>query len=163
MIYIVVLASLFLESIFTNIVSTNSLFIPLFLITSTIILYPYFNNKKSSFVIVCTILGLLYDIIFGTVMTINMISFCVCSILIIKFYENVNYNIYTSNILTILIIPFYRIFSYMLLCITNVIVFNEDILIKGIYKSLLANIIYCTVCYILIDFISAKFKIERIK
>ena len=62
MICTVLIVSFVLESIFTNIVSTDSILIPLFTITSFILIYPYFRKKNTNYIIVCLIIGLLYDI-----------------------------------------------------------------------------------------------------
>lgn len=163
MIYIVIIFSFLFESMFSNIVNINSFLTPLFFLTSLSILYPYFKNKKFNFVIISIICGLLYDISFNNSAFINTISFGMCSGLIILSYNYVSYSIYSSNFINIINIMIYRIISYLLLCIVGVINFNELILLEGIYNSLLVNLIYGIILYIIIDLISKIFNIKRVE
>lgn len=162
MIYVVLIFSFLFECAFTNIVNINSLLIPLFLLTSFTVLYPYFKKERYNFIIVCSILGLIYDILFFNSVFINTISFFLCSIFIIIGYNYLNYNICNSNIINLIIICIYRIISYFLLYIIDYISFNWNILLKGIYSSLIVNIIYGIIIYIIVDLISKILKIKRI-
>ncbi len=159
--YLVLVISLLLEAIFSNIVSLNSLLIPLFLITSLVIIYPYFCKKNINFFLVCLVSGFLYDLIFADSLFINTLSFSFAGIIIILGYSYVNYSIYSSNILNIIIIILYRIISYLLLCIIGYTTFNENILLSGVSSSLILNIIYGLILYLVIDMISKIFVIKR--
>lgn len=161
MIYSVLILSFLLEASLSTIVSTNSLFIPLFLLTSLTILFPYFKNKKENFFIVSLICGLFYDIAFYNTIFVNTISFAMFSGFIILCYNYINYNIFNSNFLNIFALIFYRIISYSILCIVDFIHFNQNILIKGICSSILANLIYGILIYIIVNKISSIFKIEK--
>ena len=161
MIYIIIIISFLFESIFSNIVNHYSILTPLFLITSLSILYPYFKKNKFNFVIVCIICGLFYDIAFTDLPFVNTISFGLCSGLIILGFNYVNYNIYSSNIINILNIVFYRVISYLLLCIIDYVNFNEVFLLEGISHSLLVNIIYGIILFIIVDLLSKIFNIKK--
>ena len=163
MIYIVIIFSFLFESVFSNIVNINSFLIPLFLLTSLSIIYPYFKNKNFNFVIVSIICGLFYDISFTNSPFINTISFGICSGLIILSYNYVSYSIYSSNFINIINIIIYRVISYLLLCIVDFVNFNESILLEGIYNSLLVNLIYGIILFIIVDLISKIFNIKRVE
>ena len=163
MIYIVIIFSFLFESVFSNIVNINSFLIPLFLLTSLSIIYPYFKNKNFNFVIVSIICGLFYDISFTNSPFINTISFGICSGLIILSYNYVSYSIYSSNFINIINIIIYRVISYLLLCIVDFVNFNESILLEGIYNSLLVNLIYGVILFIIVDLISKIFNIKRVE
>ncbi len=161
--YLIIILSFLLESIATNIVNKSSLFIPLFLLTSLVFLYPYFNNKKENFIITTSICGLIYDISFTNSIFINTLSFGICGIIIIKIYNYINNNMFNSSFLNIIILIMYRIISYLLLCIVNYTSFDESILLKGIYSSIIANVIYGIVIYLVTKFIYKKSKIKGIE
>ena len=163
MIYIILIFSFLFDAMFSNIVSINSFLIPLFLLTSLSILYPYFKNKYMTFFLVSIICGFFYDITLTNTPFINTITFGICSILIIIVYNYINYNIINSNLINIIIIIFYRIISYLFICIVDFVKFNEVILMKGIYNSIIINVIYGIVIYIIIDLISKIFRIKRIE
>lgn len=161
MIYIILIFSFLFESAFSNIITKESILIPLFLLTSLTILYPYFKNKKMDFAITCTICGFLYDISFTNSLFINTLSFGIISGFIILIYNYINYNIFSSNFVNILVLIFYRIISYILLCIVDFINFDEMSLISSIYSSLIVNIIYGIVAFIIIDLLAKIFNIKR--
>ena len=163
MIYGILIFSFLFESAFSNIITKGSILVPLFLLTSLTILYPYFKNKKMNFVITCVICGFIYDISLTSSLFINTLSFASASGLIILIYNYINYNIYSSNFVNIVILIFYRVISYILLCIVDFINFNEMSLLEGIYGSLIVNIIYGIIIFIIIDLIAKIFNIKRVE
>lgn len=163
MIYCILIFSFLFEAAFSNLISNSSILTPLFLITSLVILYPYFKNKNANFVIVCIVLGLFYDIIFGNTTFINTLSFGILSGITILGYNYINYNIYSSNLLNIIVLVLYRIISYLLLCIVDYISFNENILLEGIYNSILVNLIYGILLYLITIWLSKIFNIKRVE
>ena len=160
MIYIIIIISFLLETIISNIVNINSFLTPLFLLTSLVILYPYFKGNKFNFVLVCIICGLFYDLALTDSLFINTISFGLCSGIIIFSYNYFKYNIYSSNLINLINIVFYRVISYLLLCIVDYISFSEINLIQGIYNSILINIVYGIIIYIISNLISKIFNIK---
>ena len=163
MIYLIIIFSFLFESLFSNVVNINTFLTPLFLLTSLSILFSYFKNKKTNFFIVSIICGFFYDIVFTNSLFINTISFGICSGLIILIYNYVSYNLISSNFINIIIIIFYRIISYFLLCIIDLIKFNESNLLEGIYNSLLVNIVYGIIIYLIMDVLSKIFNIKRVE
>lgn len=163
MISLVLIFSFLFEAMFTNIVNTNSIFIPLFTLTSLVIIYPYFKKKNFNYLIVCLILGIFYDISFADSVFVNTICFGLIGGLNIFIYNYVKYNIYTSNIINIIIIITYRIISYIILLSINYIVFNGNMFFKGIYSSLLINIAYGIILYLIIDLLAKVLNKKRVE
>ena len=64
MIVAILLISFAIESIVSNLIPLNSIFIPLFSIVSLVVVYPLFNGDKNKFLIYSFIFGLLYDIVY---------------------------------------------------------------------------------------------------
>ena len=161
MVYILIFISFLFEVFITNIVNINSFLIPLFVITSFTILYPYFLNKKINFIVTCVVSGFLYDIACTNSMFINTICFGFCGGLIIFFYNYIKYSIYSSNLINIVNIIFYRFISYLLLIIVDYMSFNKLTLLEGIYNSILINVVYGIIIYSFADVISKLFNIKR--
>ena len=159
MIYIVIIFSFLLETAITNVVSLDSFLIPLFLLTSFSIVYPYFKNKLY-FTLTCIILGIVYDISTADSIFINTISFGVVSFFIILCYNYLKYNIYSSTFINIFVIIIYRIVGYLLLVIIGYFTFNYNIL-DGIYNSFIINIIYGVIIYLVLKRISEYLKTKR--
>lgn len=161
MIYIILIFSFLFESLFSNIVKPYTFLTPLFFITSLTILYPYFKNKKINFFIVSIICGLFYDLAFTNSPFINTLSFGMSSGLIIIGYNYMNYNIINSSFINIIVIAFYRTISYLFLFIIDALKFNGLNLFEGIYNSLLVNIIYGIIIFIIVNLIAKIFNIKR--
>ena len=160
MIPIVIVLSFFLEIMFSNIVTFSSLFIPLFLIVSLVLMYPYFKSKLY-FIIVCAICGLIYDLGFLNTAFINTLCFTTTGLMIMLIHSYMNYNLVSTNIVNIIIIVFYRIISYLLLCLTAYTNFHITTLFRGIYSSLIINIIYGITVYLLLNLICKRFNIKK--
>ena len=161
MIYALIIFSFLFESVITNIVPLNSFLVPLFFLTSLSILYPYFKSNNVSFIINCMVCGLIYDIAFGDSVFINTLSFGICGLSIICGYHFMKYTIYTSSFVNILSIVVYRIVSYFLLLILDYISFNMLSLFSGIYNSLLINLVYGIIIYLIMDLLAKIFNIKR--
>lgn len=162
MIVLTLIISFILEGIFTNLISMNSLFIPFFSLTALIILYPYFNNRNK-FILASILLGVFYDIIYTSMPFVNTFTFVLTCFFALLIYNYINMNWININILNIIMIIFYRIFSYILLCLINFTKFNSDILIKGIYSSIIINIIFGIVLYIVTDKLGKKLNIRKVE
>ena len=160
MLYILIILSFLFEAAITNIIYINTFLTPLFLLTSLTILYPYFKNK-TNFVIACIICGLFYDMAFCDSIFINTICFGICSFFIIMCYNYFKYNIYSSNLINIVNIVVYRLESCLLLVIIDYIKFNKYILFESIYNSIVINIIYGIIIYLIADLISKIFNIKK--
>ena len=160
MIYILIIFSFLFESTMTNIVNINSFLTPLFLITSLVILYPYFKNNIN-FIIVSIVCGLFYDIVFTDSIFINTISFGFCSLFIILCYNYFKYSIYSSNLINMFNIIIYRLISYLILVIVDYINFNVYSLFEGIYNSLIINIVYGVIIYFISDLLSKIYNIKK--
>ena len=161
MTYIVIIFSFIFEAIMTNIVSINSLLIPLFTLVSLSLVYPYFKRNDNNFIIACGITGLFYDMIYTNTLFISTISFILISLIIILNYKMFKYNIFLVNIFNIFLLVIYRIISYLILVIIGYSSFKFNILLEGIYSSLIINILYGIVMYIIIDKISYLLDIKR--
>ena len=160
MIPTVIVLSFFLEIMFSNIVTFSSLFIPLFLIVSLVLMYPYFKSKLY-FIIACAICGLIYDLGFLNTAFINTLCFTATGLMIMLIHSYMNYNLVSTNIVNIIIIVFYRIISYLLLCLTAYTNFHITTLFRGIYSSLIINIMYGIIVYLLLNLICKRFNIKK--
>jgi len=156
MICLILIISFLLESIFTNIINLDSIFIPLFVITSLTLVYPLLKKKIVNYIIICLILGFLYDVSFSNSSFLNLLCFCILGIITIIYYNYVNYNIYTATIINIIVIIVYRIISYIILLSINYLSFDFLFFLSGIYNSLLINIIYGIIIYMIIKKYSKK-------
>ena len=139
---IIIILSFILEGVFSNLVSLNSILLPLFTITSLVICYPYFNKiKKYHFIITSIIIGIIYDIAYTNSLFINTFTFTLCSLIIIYLDNYIHDSLINKTIINIILLIFFKVMSYLLLFIFGFIKFNYNILLKGVYSSIIKCIL----------------------
>lgn len=159
---LIIIMSFFLEGIFSNIININSIILPLFTITSLVITYPYFNkDKKYLFIIISFIIGIVYDIAYTNSLFINTFTFLICSLIIILINKYIKYNFISNMLTNILVLVLFKFISYILLFIFRFINFNNNILLKGIYSSLILNITYGIFLYYVCFKVNKKLKSRK--
>ncbi len=161
MVIAVLIISFILDSLISNFIPLNSIFSPLFTVVALIIIYPYFNNHKEKYLLTCFVTGVFYDLIYTNTIIIHGFLFLVIGFIIMKLNLILSNNYVNVAIMTVIIIIIYRLIAYGLLLITANTSFDFFILIKSIYSSLLLNIIYAILTFIITDKIATKLKIYR--
>jgi len=148
---IITIISLILDGII-SVYTNNTMFIPLFTLTSLLITYKNYERKEKIYFIFLSIIGLIYDALYTDIILLNTFVFIIIG-LIIKLLNIYLSHKLTSNVVKLLvIIIFYRVITYIILCILNYINFEFIILFKSIYNSIFLNIIY----FFIITFIDNK-------
>ena len=143
MIVAVLLISFILEGIISNLVPTSSLFIPLFSIVSLLVTYPLFNENKIKYLIYSGTLGLLYDLVYTNTPFINTFTFVITALIITFICKFITLN-------------------NLLLCLFRYRIFNNSTLLEGLYSSLILNVVYSYILYVVIEIINKKRKYKRI-
>ena len=163
MIVFVSMLSFFLDGILSRYISLNTLFLPLFTIVSLVIIYPYFNNDNFRYFKFVAIIGLLYDIAYFNTLFYNFFLFLIIGFVIGLINYLLSNNLYTNILMAIISITIYRIFTFLLVIIFKTNTFSFFDLIQSIYNSLILNIIYCILIYIITEIYSKKKHILRSK
>ena len=161
MVIIVLIISFLLDSIISNLVSINGLFLPLFTVMSLIIIYPYFNNKRNKFYLACFITGVCYDLIYTNTIVVHGFLFVLLGFIITRMNLVLANNYINVVIMGLVLIIVYRLLTYGLILITANASFDFFNLFRSIYSSLIANVIFVSLAYIITDKISYKFKIHK--
>ncbi|MBR2834047.1 MAG: rod shape-determining protein MreD [Bacilli bacterium] len=161
MIPITLIISFVLDSIISNFISLNSLFAPLFTLMSLIIVYPYFNGNHKNFLVTSFVTGVFYDLIYTNTIVIHGLLFVAIGFIIIKLNTIFSNNYLNVLIMAVISIIIYRLISYGLLLITNNVSFSWVILLKSIYQSLIINIFYILLAFMITDRLSFRFKIKK--
>ena len=153
--------SFLLDGILSNYLPINSLFTPLFSLVSLIIVYPYFNGNKRDYYKYAFLLGLFYDLIYTDTLVFHAFLFLFMSFLITKFTLVLSDNYLNLIIITVITIVIFRSVSYILIFITGNINIDYHVFLKGIYSSLILNIIYSVILLFITNFISDKYNIKK--
>ena len=142
MIIILILISLFLDGLLSVKISTSSYFLPLLTLTTLFLIYPKCKKKEITFLLLVTITGFLYDLLYTNLLFLHAIVFFILTKLIKYLYQNYHQNTFKQLIYLVVVIIFYELLLALLLFIfqTTDITLNKTLTI--ISKSLLLNISY---------------------
>ncbi len=163
MVGVVTVLSFLLEGIVSNIVGiTSTWLVPLFSIVSLIIIYPYFNHEEENFLKVCFAVGLFYDLIYTDTLVINACIFTLIGFFIRWLNSWMSNHAISVLFITFLTIFVYRILMYLILIVVGFLPFDLNTIVTSITSSLLLNLIYSEVLYLITDFMSKKYRIRKI-
>ena len=157
----ILITSFLLDGIVSNYLPLNGIWNQLFTITSLIIVYPYFNGNKREYYKYSFILGIFYDLIYTDTIIFNAFMFLLMARIIVKLASVLSDTYINLLIITLMLIIVYRSVTYILMVITGNLIFDYHSLFKGIYNSILVNIIFVITMPLITKFISKKFKIKK--
>lgn len=163
MIVAVLLISFILEGIISNVIPLDSLFIPMFSVVALLVTYPLFNDNKIKFFIYSGSLGLLYDLTYTTTPFINTFAFLITALIITLICKFITLNKLNLILIVIFTVLFHETVTYLLLCLFRYRIFNDMTLITGLYSSIISNVIYSYIVYIIIEIICKNNKRKYVK
>lgn len=159
---IIIIVSLLLDGLLTNylpyLVNDLSLFTPLLTLVSIFVIYPFYRKKEKKYFLIVFILGIIYDLLYTNLLFFNAILFLIIGLLTKYIYKNFEINYLKIIIYTIIIITLYEILTAILIILFSLVPINFSKIIYKIFHSLVLNIIYTEICYLIIKIIPKKYK-----
>ncbi len=163
---VIIIISILLDGILTNIlpytVNNLSIFTPMFTILIPIIIYPFYLKEEKKYLITLIITGIIYDIFYTNLLFYNAIVLFLFGLIIIKLYKNIGYNYIKVLVYSILGIVLYELFNTIIILIFNLVPITPYRVLYKISHSLLLNIIYISIIYLIIKKLPKKYKKRRI-
>lgn len=154
--------SLLLDGLLTNylpyLVNDLSYFTPLFTLISIFIVYPLYRKKEKEYFISIFILGFVYDLLFTNLLFFNAVLFVFIGFIIKYIIKNFELGYIKIIIYVLLIVIFYESLTALFLGVFNIVPITLDRLIYKITHSLLLNIIYSELLFIIIKLLPKRFK-----
>ena len=135
----------------------------LIILSSLILLGPYFRKDRDSYFIYCFIIGFLFDLVYTGTYFLNSGLFLVIGLCVRYINRITPNNLFVSILELVFMIILYRFISFMFMVVNGFVVMNFNILFRSIYSSLIVNVIYGVVLYFILYLVSLKFNIKRIK
>ena len=157
---IIVVISFFLDGILSNflpyMMGDLSLFTPYFTLISLVIIYPFFKKKDKDYYILVGIAGFLYDLFYTNLLFTHAIFFLLIGLIVSFIYKKMELNLLTNLFLTILVIVIYQTIFSLSLFIFNVVPVSIESTLYLIYNSLILNIIYGEILYLICKYMPHK-------
>lgn len=161
---IIIIISLLLDGILTNylpyLVGNLSLFTPLLTLVSIIMIYPFYKKKLKKYYITVLITGIIYDLLYTNLLFINSIIFIIIAYINVLINKRYKINFLSLIIYITFIIVIYESLYAILLIIFKLIPITINKLLYKITHSILINIIYAEVEYIVVKYFLKRNKIS---
>lgn len=151
-----------MSNIFTSTLSDISYFTTIYIVISFVIIYPYFGNEKKYFILLI-IFGILFDILYTGTFIFNMVLFLGVGIIIKILNHIFPVNAFTTNVISLVSIMSYHIFSFVILSLVSNINYDFILLINIIIHSIIMTIIYTNIGYFSMKYIYNRFNIKQVK
>lgn len=159
---IIIITSFILDGILTNflpyISNDLSLFTPLLTVTIIFLIYPFYKKREKRYYITILILGILYDLFYTNLLFFNAIIFLLLGVISSYIHKNFELNHLKLIIYIALIITAYELITAIIIAIFNLVPITLSKVIYKITHSLLLNIIYAQLVYLVIKLIPIKYK-----
>ncbi len=159
---IIVIISLLLDGILSNFLPylyTNlSIFTPLFTLVSIFMIYPFFKKKEKTYFILIFIVGIIYDLLYTNLLFFNGVLFITIGLLIKYIYKTYEITPLRLILYVIILITSYELLTSLVLLIYNVVEVTFYKVFYKIINSLVLNIIYSEIIYLIIKIIPNKYK-----
>ena len=160
--YIILGITFLIDGILTNFIpymeGDLSLFTPLITVVVIFLISPLFENKQKKYYITAFVCGLLYDLFYTDLLFVNAFLFLLIAICSIYVYKNQEIDYIRILIYLVLLIALYESSIALLIVIFNVVPMSFPKLFYKIGHSLLLNLIYGEVIYLIIANLPKKYK-----
>ena len=157
---IIMIISFVLDGILSNFLPyiNLSLFTPLLTVTSIFLIYPFYKKKEFNFFIIITILGILYDLFYTNLLFFNALLFLLIGYFTKTIYKNLDISILKIIIYIIGLIIIYETSTALIIYVFNLTPVTINKVIYKISHSLILNVIYTEIIYLIIKLIPTKYK-----
>lgn len=159
---IIVVISILLDGILSNFLPylyTNlSIFTPLLTLISIFMIYPFFKKKERNYFVIIFIIGIIYDLLYTNLLFFNGVIFVILGLLIKYIYKTYEITPLRLILYLIILITSYETLTGIILLIYNVVPVTFYKVFYKIINSLLLNIIYGELIYLIIKALPKKYK-----
>lgn len=154
---IILMVSFLLEGVISNFVSMNGFFAPLFTLVSLILICPFFESSANYYKY-AFFTGLAYDLFYTDTILFHAIIFSFMTFIIMRLNIVLSDNFVNILITLVLSIIFYRVTTYGLLIFINSMDFDFKDLGLSIARSLILNLFYGLLLFVIIRKLNLKVK-----
>ena len=165
---ILIVISFCLDGILTNFlpyeVGNLSLFTPLTTLVCLLVLYNLFhdNHKDRQYLIMSAIVGFLYDLFYTNLLFFNCLLFLLLAYLNIIFYKQFGDGYIKILVNVLVMIILYELLTAICIISLNLVPMSIERILYKIGHSLIFNLIYAEVLYIILKLIPKKYRKVRL-
>lgn len=159
---VILVISFLLDGILSNflpyMVGDLSLFTPMLTIVSFVVIYPFFTKTIRKYLTICFVTGLVYDFMYTNLLFYNAILFLGLGALVMILYRYIRLNWLSLFLFISLAIIGYEVMNVIVILIFQLVPMTFYRFLYKIGHSLLLNLIYGEILYLIISLIPKKYK-----
>lgn len=159
---IIIVISFVLEIILNNFLpyleGDLSLFTPMFTLISLFLIYPLLKKDLTKYFIIALVLGIIYDLFFTNLLFFNGLLFLGIAYIIHILYKYLEINFINIILEIIIIITIYELLTVLSIILFNLVPITLPKVIYKISHSLIINIIYAELIYLIINLLPKKYR-----
>lgn len=160
---IILIFSFLLDGIVLSIIDMNTLYCPLFTLSSMVIIYPLFLEDKKKYRISYVLFGLFYDICYTNTLFLNVLLFLGITYIIEMIFKKLSINIVNTYLVGMIGILVYRIFHCLFFLIMGFSTWRTSLFFQSIFSSIILNSIYLIIFYFIIKKVRKILKKKKYK
>ena len=159
---LIIVISFVLEIILNNFLpymaSDLSLFTPMFTLISLFLIYPLLKKDLTKYFVISLILGIIYDLFFTNLLFFNGLLFLGIAYIIHILYKYLEINFINIILEIIIIIVLYELLTAISIILFNLVPITLPKIIYKITHSIIINIIYGELVYLIINLLPKRYR-----
>ncbi len=158
---IIIIISLLLDGLLTNFfpyVGSLSIFTPLLTVVTISVIYPLFRKQENKYLLTLFITGIIYDLLYTNLYFIDGVIFFIIGIISIKLYKYLEIDNFKILLLSTIVIIVYELLLFFIIFIFRM---TDVSLFKLLYKithTILLNILYGEIIYVILTLLPNNYK-----
>lgn len=157
---LILVISFIIDGILTNFLPyiELSLFMPLLTLISIFIIYPFYKKSETKYFLIVIIVGIIYDLFYTNLLFFNSLLFLLIAYLSKAIYKNLEISSIKLPIYITIVIITYELLTALILLIFNVVPITFSNVLYKISHSIILNIIYSEIIYLILKLVPEKYK-----
>ena len=159
---IILVISFILDGLLTNYlpygVGNLSLFTPLTTIVALIIIYMFFYKNEKTYFVISFITGFMYDLFYTNLLFLDAILFLLIAFIVSQVYKIVDFKFIWVLIGMVLVIVIYEVAFATIITVFNLVPMSFERIIYKISHSIILNVIYGEILYLICKLLPKKYK-----
>lgn len=159
---VILVISFILDIIFSNILpfmkEDLSLFTPLLVPITIYLIYPFYKNNHKKYYLISILVGFIYDLVFTNLLFYDAVIFLLLAFLTVKLNKMFEIDKYRNILYLVLIIIIYESSLALFCIIFNLVPITFSSLFYKISHTLILNIIYGFIFFIIIENLPKRYR-----
>lgn len=135
-----------------------SLLTPMLTVVTIFLIYPFYRKQEKKYFLIVFITGLIYDLLYTNLLFFNATLFLIIGIVSKYIYKNYEPNYLNLIIQIALIITIYELVTALIIIVFNLVPITLTKVLYKISHSLILNILYSEILFLIITKMPKSYK-----